>query len=333
LFKLYSTEWRLLCGAAGVRIRLDEENDVAELQDKVAIVTGAASGIGAATARILAREGAAVVVADINGPGAEAVAKQIGADGGRAVAAEVDVSHEDQVAAMVAAAVRDFGGLDILHSNAALQTPEVMARDNAVTGIDTDLWDQVMRVNLRGYVLGAKHAIPAMLARGGGVIIHTTSGTGLQGELARPAYGTSKAAIIGFTRNVAAQYGKQGIRCVAVALGLVATEGLRANMPPPAQQMMLEHHLTPRLANPEDIGEVVSFLASDRAAFITGCTIPVDGGFSAHTASYADERRFFAQAGGQLSRGYAVTPHNRRTGLVPESLCPRDYLAAGCASM
>jgi NAD(P)-dependent dehydrogenase (short-subunit alcohol dehydrogenase family) len=273
---------------------LDKESDVAELQDKVAVVTGAASGIGAATARILAREGAAVVVADINGPGAEAVAKQITANGHRAVPAEVDVASEGQVAEMIATAVREFGGLDILHSNAALQAPEVMAGDMAITEIDADLWDRVMRVNLRGYVLGAKHAIPAMLARGGGVIIHTASGTGLQGELARPAYGTSKAAIIGFTRNVAAQYGKQGIRCVALALGLVATEGLRANMPPAAQEMMLEHHLTSRLAEPEDIGEVVSFLASRRAAYITGCTIPVDGGFSAHTASYADERRFMA---------------------------------------
>jgi NAD(P)-dependent dehydrogenase (short-subunit alcohol dehydrogenase family) len=269
---------------------------VSELQNKVAIVTGAASGIGAATARILAREGAAVVVADLNGPGAEATTKQIEATGGRAVAVAVDVAEEEQVAAMVATAVREFGGLDILHSNAALQSPEVMARDLAITDIDADLWDRVMRVNLRGYVLGAKHAIPTMLARGGGVIVHTASGTGLQGELARPAYGTSKAAVIGFTRNVATQYGKQGIRCVALALGLVATEGLKANLPRPAQEMMLGHHLTPRLGEPEDIGEVVSFLASDRAAYITGCTIPVDGGFSAHTASYADERRFMQAA-------------------------------------
>jgi NAD(P)-dependent dehydrogenase (short-subunit alcohol dehydrogenase family) len=267
---------------------------VAELQNRVAIVTGAASGIGAATARILARDGAAVVVADLNGPGAEAVARQIRAAGHEAAPAEADVTKEDQVASMVATAVREFGGLDILHSNAALQAPDVMARDTAITDIDPELWDRVMRVNLRGYVLGAKHAIPAMLDRGGGVILHTTSGTGLQGELARPAYGTSKAAIIGFTRNVATQYGKLGIRCVALALGLVATEGLRANMPPPAQEMMLRHHLTTRLAEPEDIGEVVSFLASDRAAFITGCTIPVDGGFSAHTASYADELAFLA---------------------------------------
>ncbi len=269
---------------------------MSELANKVAIVTGGASGIGAATAHVLAREGAAVVVADINGPGAEVVAKEISAAGGRAVAAVVDVAEEDQIAAMVATAVREFGGLDVLHNNAALQTPEVMSRDTTIVDIDADVWDQVLRVNLRGYALSAKHAIPAMLARGGGVIINTTSGTGLQAELLRPAYGTSKAAIIGFTRNVAAQYGKQGVRCIALALGLVATPSLKANMPLPAQEMMLTHHLTPQLGDPQDIAEVVSFLASDRAAFITGCTIPVDGGFSAHTASYADERRFFEAA-------------------------------------
>lgn len=269
---------------------------MAELTNKVAIVTGAASGVGAAAARVLAREGAAVVVADLNGPGAEAVAKEIEAAGGLATAAAVDVAEEDQIAAMVATAVREFGGLDILHNNAALVSPEVMGRDLAITDIDAEMWDRVFRVNLRGYVLGAKHAIPAMLERGGGVVINTTSGTGLRGEALRPAYGTSKAAIIGFTRNIAAQYGKQGVRSVAIALGLVKTPALKAGLPPQVQEMMLTHHLTTRLADPEDIAEVVSFLASDRASFITGCTIPVDGGFSSHTASYADERRFLEAA-------------------------------------
>ncbi|MGX1675507.1 SDR family NAD(P)-dependent oxidoreductase [Streptomyces sp. NPDC055400] len=270
---------------------------MAELDNKVAIVTGGASGVGAATASVLAREGAAVVVADINASGAEAVAKQIQASGGRAAAAAVDVTEDDQVAAMVATAVREFGRLDVLHNNAFLSSPDVMAKDAAITDIDPDLWDRVLRVNLRGYALGSKHAIPAMLADGGGVIINTTSGTGLLGELSRPAYGTSKAAIVGLTRNIAAQYGKQGIRSVAMALGLVTTEGLKANMPAAAQEMMLDHHLTTRLAAPEDIAEVVSFLASDRASFITGCTIPVDGGATSHIASYADERRFMDAAG------------------------------------
>ncbi|WP_018636381.1 SDR family NAD(P)-dependent oxidoreductase [Parafrankia elaeagni] len=265
---------------------------MAELTDKVAIVTGGASGIGAATARVLAREGAAVVVADINGAAAEAVAKEIAAAGGRATAVTVDVVEEEQIATMIATAVREFGGLDILHNNAALQTPASMSRDRAIIDMDAEHWDQIFRVNLRGYMLGAKHAIPAMLERGGGVVLNTASGTGVLGEPSRPAYGTSKAAVIGFTRNIAAQYGKQGVRSVALALGLVKTPALEAGLPPEVQEMMLTHHLTPRLADPEDIAEVVSFLASDRAYFITGCTIPVDGGFTAHTPSWADARRF-----------------------------------------
>lgn len=271
---------------------------MAELEGRVAVVTGGASGVGAATARVLAREGAAVVVADINATGAEAVAKSIEAAGGRAVPAAVDVAEEEQVAAMVATAVREFGRLDLLHNNAALQTPEVMSRDTVITEIDPALWERVMRVNLIGYALGAKHAIPAMLGGGGGIIVNTTSGTGLLGEPSRAAYGTSKAAIIGLTRSIATQYGKQGIRCVALALGLVATEALQANLPAPVQEMMLGHHLTPRFGLPEDVAEVVSFLASDRAPIITGCTIPVDGGFTAHTASYADELRLFEEAAG-----------------------------------
>ncbi|WP_405539515.1 glucose 1-dehydrogenase [Streptomyces sp. NBC_00075] len=272
---------------------------MAELDGKVAIVTGAASGVGAATARVLAREGAAVVVADINAGGAEAVAKRIRAAGGRAVPAVTDVAEEAQVAAMVDVAVREFGRLDLLHNNAALAGPEVMTRDTLITEIDPELWDRVMRVNLRGYALGAKHAIPAMLESGGsGVIVNTSSGTGLLGEPSRSAYGTSKAAIFGLTRSIATQYGKQGIRCVALALGLIATEALKANFAQPVQDMMTSHHLTPRLGEPEDVAEVVSFLASDRAAFITGCAIPVDGGFTAHTASYADELRLLEAAEG-----------------------------------
>lgn len=268
-----------------------------EFEGKVAIVTGGASGIGAATARLLADRGAALVVADINGEGAESVAAGIRSSGGRALAVTADVSDESQVAAMVEAATGEFGRLDVLHNNAALQTPDVMGRDGQVAEAEAALWEQVFKVNLMGYVLGAKHALPAMLEGGRGVIVNTTSGTGVQAELSRTAYATSKAAIIGFTRNVATQYGKRGIRCVALALGLVATPSLKANMPAEVQEVFLRHHLTTRLAAPEDIAEAVAFVASDRAAFITGCTIPVDGGFSAHTPSYADEVTLAAQMG------------------------------------
>lgn len=258
-------------------------------KNKVAVITGGAGDIGSATARRLAGEGAQVVVADINKEGAESVAAELSGDGYPVVAVTVDVEEEAQIVAMIETAIREFGGLDVLHNNAALQVPEVMSRDGAITDIDADIWDRVMRVNLRGYALGAKHAIPRMLERGGGVIINTASGTGLQSELVRPAYGTSKAAIIGFTRNVATQYGKQGIRCVAIALGLVATSALKANMPLELLERFTRHFLTPYIAEPEDIANAVTFLASPDARFITGITLPIDGGFSVHTPSYVDE--------------------------------------------
>ena len=261
-----------------------------ELEGKVAIVTGAAGGIGSASAHALAQAGAAVVVADVNGDGAQGVAQAIQDEGHRAAAAEVDTSVESEIAAMVRTAVESFGRLDILHNNAAATGMDHMMRDGAIHELDSELWDRTMAVNLRGYMLGAKHAIPPMLERGAGVIINTASGTGLQGGFVQAAYGTSKAAVIGFTRNVATQYGKRGIRCVGVAPGLIRTPALAANMPPAVIEVMERHHLTPRIGEPEDIANAVVFLASDRAGFITGVTIPVDGGFTVHSPSYVDEK-------------------------------------------
>ena len=150
----------------------------------------------------------------------------------------------------------------------------------------------------------AKHVIPVMLEGGGGVIVNTASGAGMQAEVVRAAYGTSKAAVIGFTRNVATQYGKLGIRCVAVVPGLTMTKTVAANMPPPMIEMMRRHHLTPEIATPEDIANAIVFLASDRAAFITGSVIPVDGGFSVHSPSYADEMAMYAAGSGAAAAAW-----------------------------
>lgn len=266
------------------------------LNGKIALVTGAASGIGAQTAALLAERGAAVVLVDIDAENLVGVAKSIEAHGGRAKAVAADVTQESQIAYAVSAAASAFGGLDILHNNAALQTPEVMGSDGFIAEADLSLWQKVLSVNLVGYVGMAKHAIPLMLERGGGVIINTSSGTGVQAELMRPAYGTSKAAIIGLTRNLAAQYGRQGIRCVSLVLGLVATPALRANMPEQVLEGFLRHQLTDRLTEPRDVAEVVAFLASDAAVAITGTSITIDAGFSAHTPSYADEIALFGAA-------------------------------------
>jgi NAD(P)-dependent dehydrogenase (short-subunit alcohol dehydrogenase family)/ketosteroid isomerase-like protein len=278
---------------------------MAELTGKVAMVTGAASGIGEASVRALAAAGAKVVVADLNEERAKAVADSIKATGGDAIAVAFDTSDEAQVAAGVAAAVAAFGGIDILHNNAAITSVDFMMRDGMIHELDVELWDKTMAVNVRGYMLCTKHVVPLMLSRGGGVIVNTSSGAGMQGELVRSAYGTSKAAVTGFTRSVATQYGKLGIRCVTVMPGLTMTPTVAANMPPPMIEMMKRHTLTRELAKPEDIANAVVFLASDQAAFITGATIPVDGGFGIHGPSYADEVAMWAAASGAAGAAVA----------------------------
>jgi NAD(P)-dependent dehydrogenase (short-subunit alcohol dehydrogenase family) len=175
-----------------------------------------------------------------------------------------------------------------------LTSAEVNAADGLVTDMPLELWERILRTNVGGVLLGAKHAIPAMLARGRGVIINTASAGGLFSELTRPGYGTSKAAIIGLTRNIATQFGKQNIRCVALAPGLILTPGLLANVPPEAVDGLGTHQLLPRLGQPQDVAELVAFLASDAARPITGATITIDGGTTAHTASYADEIKLAA---------------------------------------
>ena len=202
------------------------------------------------------------------------------------------------MAEAVETAITAFGGIDILLNNAGITSVEFMMRDGMIHELDVDLWDQTMAVNVRGYMLCTKHALPSMLARGGGVIVNTASGADMQAESTRPAYGTSKAAVIGFTRNVATQYGKVGIRCVAVVPGLVLTPTVAANMPPPMIEMMRRHHLTAQIPGPEDVANVMVFLASDRAAFVTGSAISVDGGFSIHGPSYADDMAMWAAVSG-----------------------------------
>src|SRR5271155_3217654 len=167
------------------------------LEDKVAIVTGGAGGIGSATARRLASEGARVVVADINLPQASEVADSIGA---QTLALAYDAADVASIKDLVEATVRHFGRLDILHNNAAITSAQVQAQDTTVVDIPFEIWDQTLQVNLKSYMAGCKYALPHMLAGGGGAIINTASGSGSHGDLARVAYGTSKAAVINLTR-------------------------------------------------------------------------------------------------------------------------------------
>jgi NAD(P)-dependent dehydrogenase (short-subunit alcohol dehydrogenase family) len=265
------------------------------LDGKVAIVTGAASGIGECVAHTLAARGARVVVADRNGAGAGAVSRAIVAEGGVSVPFEVDISQEDQMASLVRRAVDEWGGLDFLHNNAADTRDEVIGRDGDVASMDVAVWDQTMAVNLRGTMLGCKHAIPQLLARGGGAIVNTSSNSAFSGDLSRAAYGASKAGINALTQYVAAQYGMQGIRCNAVSPGLVMTPAADRNLTPEAREIFQLNHLSPRLCLPQDIANAVAFLASDEASFVNGQVLKVDGGMLAHMPTHA---QFIAAATG-----------------------------------
>jgi NAD(P)-dependent dehydrogenase (short-subunit alcohol dehydrogenase family) len=260
----------------------------ARLPDKVAIVTGAASGIGAATAAALAAEGASVVLADINLDGVREQAARIAAQGARTAAVVLDLGDPASIEAMIHFTVERFGGLDILDNNAA-DTRLSATRDVGVEHTEIEVWDSLMRTNLRGTMLACKYAIPRMRARGGGSIINMSSGSGLTGALAPTAYGVSKAGIITLTQYVATQHGKEGIRCNALAPGLIVTPATAPSYASgPFGEMMLRHHLTPRLGKPSDIAAAVVFLASDEAAFITGQTLCIDGGLLAHAPYHAD---------------------------------------------
>jgi NAD(P)-dependent dehydrogenase (short-subunit alcohol dehydrogenase family) len=258
------------------------------LEGRAAIVTGAGSGIGRATSLRLAADGASVLVADINLAGAAETVALVQAAGGHAVAQQADVADEASVQAMVEAALDAFGRLDGLHNNAA--NVFVVPDDTDIVNMDVAVWDASMATNVRGPMLGCKHAIPHMLRTGGGTIVNTSSNSGQMGDLLRVAYGVSKAGVDSLTRYVATMYGKQGIRCNAISPGVVATPALVNNVSAAELDMFESHHVTPFIGTPEDIAAVVSFLMSDDARFVTGQVIHVDGGMQMHTPLYQQMR-------------------------------------------
>lgn len=266
------------------------------VKDKVAIVTGAGSGIGAACALMLAMEGAKVVVADINVDGAQAVAQSIRDQGGEALDCVVDISDEKSISAMIQCAVDTFGGLDILHNNAA-DTRMSSTLDSDIEHMDLAVWNRTMEVNLRGAMLGCKLAVPYMRKRGGGSIINTSSGSANAGALGYTAYAVSKAAIESLTKHMAAQHGKENIRCNAISPGFIQTNVAKVRYPEEMLDMMLSHHLTPRLGTPEDVAACVVYLASAESAFVTGQVISVDGGLLSHQPYYANERQAITASG------------------------------------
>lgn len=259
------------------------------LTGKIALVTGAGSGIGAASARLMAAEGAAVVVSDIQLESAEIVAAEIVDAGGQARAYRLDVADEAQIVACVAAAREWYGPISVLHNNAAATALSGGGQDALVDSMSQDLWDQTMAVNLRGPMLCAKHVLPAMVAAGSGAIVNTSSGAGSAAEHTRPAYGVSKAGVDALTRNIASAYGPRGIRCNGVAPSLTLT----ATVAGPGRGLekmraIFAKHTPSALGTPEEVAQVVVFLASDQARYVNGVTVAVDGGLSARQPYTAD---------------------------------------------
>lgn len=266
------------------------------LDGKVAIVTGSYSGIGEGCAVRLAREGAKVVLANSNQSRGEEAAARIRDAGCEAVAIRFDLTDESSIAALFSATQEQFGAPGILVNNAAITRGEVMARDNAVEALDREVWEKALDVNATGTMLMIKAALPYMVAAGGGAIINIGSGASQTGDVFRPSYAASKAAVDSLTRYVATQYGKKGIRCNTVSPGMIVTENAMDQHTDQSLALIERHALTPYLGRPEDIAAMVTLLASDDGRFVTGQTICVDGGYLAHFAHVADVHDAFWQA-------------------------------------
>ena len=257
---------------------------MSRLAGKVAIVTGGAGGIGAATARELAREGAAVAVVDIDLGKAVEIADEIREAGARAITHGGDLADEDVARSVVESTVAEFGRVDILHNNAALTTSSFLSRDTTVSEMSLDVWQRSLDVNLRSQLLMCKHTVPEMRRNGGGSIINMSSGAALSGDRTRLAYGVSKAGVHALTMYVATSEGKRGVRANTIVPGLILTDAVRAHLSDDILDGLSRATLTPYVGQPEDVADLVVFLASEQSRYITGQMVAIDGGMSAHVA-------------------------------------------------
>lgn len=244
------------------------------LNGKVGIVAGGGRGIGAATVRRLAAEGAAVVIGDIREAEARAVADEINNGGGRALAVAMDITSEQSVGEIVKKAVSAYGGVDFFHANAAGGTEG----DIDALNCSLEVFDKSVAINMRSYLICTQKALPALLERGGGSIVYTSSGAAFAGAPWQVAYPMTKNGVHALMRHVAARWGKQNIRANVVAPGLVLTEAVREHLTPEYLEEGMKRVNSPRLGEPDDIAAMVTFLVSDDSQWINGQVFAVNGG-------------------------------------------------------
>ena len=260
------------------------------LKDRVAFITGAASGMGRASAALCAKHGAKVLVADISDDAGNKAVASIRADGGDAVFAHCDVSSDASVSAAVKTATDRWGTIDILINNAAA-TALCNHHDRGVHELSEEVWDKMLDVTLKSVYLCSKHCLPFMFKKEKGSIINLTSCDAILPEAGFDSYTAAKGGVISLTKAMAVNYGTRGVRVNCISPGYVITEAHQQWYPSNKQMVAAAHamHLTKRLGEPDDVANMALFLASDLAGFVTGAIIPVDGGYQIYKPSQAQE--------------------------------------------